>query len=145
MKNLKDKRVDPYLLLSRYLHKQGQLIRDVSGSKEVAELFESVGEFIKSTPRQELRTLLDRRARPKVGNISFDVLDVPLDELENIVVSQEASRRMLESIAVDRFHVPKGSMRSYSSVDILREKIIQLIENARTHLAIADIASRDQK
>ena len=63
-----------------------------------------------------------------------------LNELERIVKDSDSPRRTLEQIAIFRFDVPRGSMRSFTNKQILAEKILSLIENERTHRTIGKVA-----
>lgn len=138
----KNKSGDSVAILVRYLRSQAHLLGDISGPNEVVELFDLLANFLQRTPRKKLNALLNKTTRSSVRPEVIDVSNMSLDELDEIVRNPDVVRRTLEQIAVDRFHVPRGSMRSFSTVAILREKLTLLIENSRTHLAIGDIAAR---
>jgi hypothetical protein len=70
---------------------------------------------------------------------------VPLDELERLVNDDEISRKHLERIAIDRFSVPRGSMRSFSNRQMLVEKLRSLIDNERAHQIIGVVARGPKK
>jgi hypothetical protein len=63
-----------------------------------------------------------------------------LNELEAIVSSEDTTRRQLEVIAIERFSVPKGSMRSYVNRERLVEKLLTLIRNEGAHETIGKLA-----
>lgn len=69
-----------------------------------------------------------------------DVTALTLDELEKLILNEETPRKILETIAIKRFHVPKGSMRSFQNMPILREKLITRIQNEKAHHTIRDVA-----
>ena len=69
-----------------------------------------------------------------------DLTTMPIDEIWQLAVSEGASRRTLERIAIERFAVPKGSMRSFASVPMLREKLMTLIRNDATHRTISHVS-----
>ncbi len=66
--------------------------------------------------------------------------DASLDELERLVNDDRTSRRHLEAIAIQRFSVPSGSMRSFSNRQMLVEKLRSLISSERTHDTIGTVA-----
>jgi hypothetical protein len=68
------------------------------------------------------------------------LLDAPLERLESAINDSETSRRALEALAVQRFSVPKGSLRQYSNKQLLTEKLRSLIHSERTHQTIGEIA-----
>lgn len=63
-----------------------------------------------------------------------------LDDVEALLSDPTTTRLKLEAIAVGRFEVPKGSLRSLGTVDQLREKIITLANNERAHQTISSVA-----
>src|SRR6185437_8414941 len=69
-----------------------------------------------------------------------DVNALTLEEIEKLVLNEETPRKILETIAIKKFHVPKGSMRSFQNIPILREKLITRIQNEKAHHTIRDVA-----
>jgi hypothetical protein len=63
-----------------------------------------------------------------------------LDDLQILVNDQEVPRKLLERVAIERFSVPQGSMRSYSNKQELVEKLRSLIDNERAHQIIGAVA-----
>jgi len=59
-----------------------------------------------------------------------------LNDLDILVNDQELPRKLLERVAIERFSVPQGSMRSYSNKQELVEKLRSLIDNERAHQII---------
>jgi hypothetical protein len=68
-----------------------------------------------------------------------------LDDLQILVNDQELPRKLLERVAIERFSVPQGSIRSYSNKQELVEKLRSLIDNERTHQIIGAVARGDTK
>jgi hypothetical protein len=68
----------------------------------------------------------------------------PLEEIERIVNGGGLLRKDLEQIAIERFSVPSGSMRSFANREMLVDKLATLINNERAHRTIGVVA-RDQK
>jgi len=69
-----------------------------------------------------------------------ELRNASLDELERIVSDGGTSRKNLEFIAIQRFSVPRGSMRSFSNKQMLVDKLRTLIRNERTHETIGAVA-----
>lgn len=76
---------------------------------------------------------------------SESVAEASLDDIERIVSDEKSSRKQLEQIAIYRFSVPSGSMRSFSSKAMLVEKIQTLIRNERTHDTIGEVARGERE
>jgi hypothetical protein len=68
-----------------------------------------------------------------------------LGDLERIVSDDVTPRKDLEFIAIQRFSVPRGSMRSFSSKRMLVNKLLTLIANERTHETIGAVARGQTK
>lgn len=63
-----------------------------------------------------------------------------LDDIAGLVMNDETPRKDLEFIAIERFSVPRGSMRSFSNRQMLVDKLRTLIENERIHQTITAVA-----
>ncbi|WP_379654042.1 hypothetical protein [Pseudoxanthomonas sp. UC19_8] len=117
---------------------------EVSGGKE--EVVSAIGElatFLAKAPISEIEKLVSRRQPERKRVSSREELEsLRFEDIEGIVRDPETPRKLLEAIAVLRFGVPIGSMRSFSNISILREKLITLIENERAHTVIEAAARR---
>jgi hypothetical protein len=111
--------------------------RDVLGSLDLAiiELERIEG----SSQSQKIGKLLalSIESDPFKGN---DPALLSIEETRKLVESQGINRRTLERIAIERFSVPRGSMRSYPTIDALREKLMTLIRNDFAHHTIASVS-----
>jgi hypothetical protein len=74
-----------------------------------------------------------------------DLHRASLDELDKLVNDESTARKDLERIAIQRFSVPRGSMRSFSNKQMLVEKLRTLIGNERTHETIGAVARGQAK
>lgn len=63
-----------------------------------------------------------------------------LDDIDRLVSDESTTRKNLEYIAIQRFSVPRGSMRSFSNRKMLVDKLRTLIGNERTHETISAVA-----
>jgi hypothetical protein len=68
-----------------------------------------------------------------------------LHAVEKLVNDPTVSRKALERIAIQRFSVPSGSMRSFSNTQMLLTKLRTLIENERAHEIISGVAQAQAK
>jgi hypothetical protein len=68
-----------------------------------------------------------------------------LDELLSLVSDEMLPRKGLEQIAIDRFGVPSGSMRSFSNRRMLVDKLRSLIRNEYAHATIGNLARHDSR
>lgn len=82
-----------------------------------------------AAPSRVLPTLSDEQLRK-----------ASLDDLEKLISDGATSRKDLECIAIKRFSVPRGSMRSFSNRGMLVDKLRTLIGNERTHETIGEVA-----
>lgn len=68
-----------------------------------------------------------------------------LDDIDKLISDEATTRRELEYIAIQRFSVPSGSMRSFSNRQMLVDKLRTLIRNERTHETIGAVARGQSK
>lgn len=61
-------------------------------------------------------------------------------DIEQSIEREDIPRLELEAIAIGRFHVPRGSMRSLGNLDRLREKLRTFVQNEKTHAVISEVA-----
>jgi hypothetical protein len=70
---------------------------------------------------------------------------ISIGEIERMLGDETVPRKVLEAIAVARFHFPKGSLRSLSNLEVLRDRIRTMLENERSHQTIASVARRTKR
>ncbi|PSH04394.1 MAG: hypothetical protein CXZ00_06090 [Acidobacteria bacterium] len=73
------------------------------------------------------------------------LISVSLDQIDKFLSDERLTRKDLERIAIQRFSVPHGSMRSFSNRQLLVDKIRTLIDNERTHETIGEVARGQTK
>ena len=115
-------------------------------SKDILDAYSRILKFAKELPTAETAPTFkkSRAASEKSKDISSEdhLLSLSLDDIERIVQNKETPRSLLEAIAIGRFDVPRGSMRSFSNMDMLRERILTRIRNERAHQTISSVASQ---
>lgn len=97
----------------------------------------SSGRDIFYQKRTDERPLPDLMSETKVRELS-------IEEVTSIINDERVPRRLLEQIAIQRFGVPKGSMRKWGSKESLRDKISTMLRNERTHRTIGEVARQDR-
>jgi hypothetical protein len=117
-----------------------------AGSDEaVLKQYSSLLRFLRSRNNDFLESL-GRSSRPQHSSQRLptlserELLKASLDDIEKLVNDEATSRSNLEYIAIQRFSVPRGSMRSFSNRQMLVDKIRTLISNERTHETIRAVA-----
>jgi hypothetical protein len=126
-----------------------RLLNDANSDPELLNAYTAIVRYLHALPDYQIAKILgDKRAgseaRAKRDAAEAAASSFSLVEIENILNSEETTRVQLEAIAIGRFQVPRGSMRSLGNIDNLREKLSTLVQNERAHAAISDVA-RDSK
>jgi hypothetical protein len=79
------------------------------------------------------------RSRDREKQIK-EAAEFSIEQIEQKIASDDSTRAELEAIAIGRFHVPKGSMRSMGNLERLREKLATFVQNEKTHATITELA-----
>jgi hypothetical protein len=131
--------------LLKVLTEQRRVLIAANGHKSVIEQYTSLLGFLKSASDEELHRIL--RITPIVHNKIVEVerseaqiSNMSLGEIQALIAEDSTSRKLLERIAIYRFRVPRGSMRSFSNRKMLIEKLSTLLQNEQTHATIEDVA-----
>ena len=142
---------DEKLLLSKYreavriLDAQRRLLIDAKSSPEIIETMGAIMRhlhglsdigIIKITGGARHKENLKERKRKHAEEAAA----MTLAEVEKALDNPKTSRTQLEAIAVGRFQVPSGSLRSLGALEQLREKIMTLVQNERAHETISSVA-----
>lgn len=85
------------------------------------------------------------RRSPKRSVEERELMESSLDQLEDLVRDETVARKDLERLAIQRFSVPSGSMRSFSNRNMLVGKLLTLIRNEQTHQTIGRVARGDEE
>jgi hypothetical protein len=119
--------------------------------KTILQQYASLLRFIKSKPSnfppEGSVAKAGRSVRPRpVPTINEAQLrNASLDDLHKVVTDAATGRKDLEFIAIHRFSVPRGSMRSFSDKQMLVDKLRTLIGNERAHETIGAVAREQDK
>jgi hypothetical protein len=120
-----------------------------SANETMLRQYASLLRFLKSKRGANLREIfadpvVDVTPRTPAYSLTEDQISkLSLDELERLANDEATPRKDLECVAIQRFKVPRGSMRSYSNRRMLVDKLRVLISNERAHTTI-DTVAREQ-
>ncbi len=106
--------------------------------------------FLKTRNSAFLRSPSLEKHRPEPSRLlptltEEEIRGASLDDLDKLVSNEATARKDLEFIAIQRFSVPRGSMRSFSNKRMLIDKLKTLISNERTHQTIGAVARGQAK
>lgn len=126
----------------RVMESQRRIMIDSGADEDLIRLYAAVVRRVARFDASDIRTLYGTKSSRQTAQPLPPIMDLSLDEIERLNADKSTPRRTLEAIAVHRFDVPRGSMRSFSNVDLLRAKIQTRIDNERTHGAIRSMAGK---
>ena len=134
-------------VLLKVLTAQFNALVSARSDEAVLRQYSALLRFLKSRPADFLERFAHARHRSDPHPISTglseeDVARASLDDLEKLVNDEATPRRDMERIAIQRFSVPRGSMRSFSNKEALVDKLRSLIDNERAHETIGAVARR---
>lgn len=120
-------------------------LKIAQANAEVLQLYETLVEIVKND-RQIL--LLGNAQRVKFVDIPSEseeeIRNLTIEDVEELLLRDDLTRRFFERLASVRFGVPKGSMRQWGSRDSLLEKIATMMQNERMHRTIGEVARREK-
>lgn len=76
-------------------------------------------------------------------NNRLDISNLSIDEIKAIVNNTQTTRLEMAEIATIRFGVSSGSVASLKNKNMLKDKLINLIENENTHSVIVDVVEEN--
>lgn len=130
----------------RLIEMQRKILAESDAPSDLLDAYSRIVRHLNKQSVREIQKLMgiDRPPVDTDGTtISPDILQrMTKAEVERLIASPDTPRKQLENVAVYRFGVPKGSMRSFSNVARLRDKLQTLVDNERSHDIIGSIAGR---
>ncbi|HEY0430724.1 MAG TPA: hypothetical protein VGC61_02865 [Pyrinomonadaceae bacterium] len=137
--NKNEIRALPKILAAHY-----HALVEAGSDESILRQYEALLRFLRSKP-QLLEGLLHAKHRTDrhkaLPSLNEDELRrASLDDIDKLVSDEATARKDLEYIAIQRFSVPRGSMRSFSNKQMLVDKLRTLIANERTHETIGVVA-----
>lgn len=132
-----------YRKVLRLLDTYGHLLSEAGAPKEILDTYSRITRFLRTSDRTVLglqRTNTGRSKKKLEVPSGETILAYSLDEIERLATDESTARKILEEVAVQRFNVPKGSLRSLSNMTLLRQRIMTHVQNERAHQTIGSIA-----
>jgi hypothetical protein len=121
-----------------------RLLMHAGASKDVLETYSQILKHLKDVHFNQIsggaKGAQSKPKRQKEIVSEEEIVNASLDEIERLVEDKDAPRKLLEIIAVARFNVPRGSLRSFSNMGLLRDRILTHIRNERVHQTISSVA-----
>jgi hypothetical protein len=137
-----------YRRILKLLEMQRRILVESHCDEELIRGYSSVLKYLAGRPKKDVSLIFGTNRRPPSRNKQFQLpqpdntANLSLDDVERYVKDLETPRKLLEEIAVERFHFPRGSLRSLQNLVILREKIMTMVRNERAHRTISSLAER---
>ena len=133
--------------LLRVLSKQYDALNSAGSSQSLLKDYSALIRFLRSARKDEIERVFSRTTTPVPKSAQAELqysdshlCDLSIDELDKLINDEATPRTFLERIAIHRFRVPRGSMRSYSNRRMLVDKLSTLIRNEQAHATIDDVA-----
>ncbi len=106
--------------------------------------------YLKGVSLTETYEILDEHPHKKTSKASvnrspngFDISNLSIDKIKDIVNDTQTTRLKMVEIATSRFGVSSGSIASLKNKNMLKDKLLNLIENEKTHSVIVDVVAEN--
>ncbi|MGN7124228.1 hypothetical protein [Methylorubrum thiocyanatum] len=125
---------------------QRKILSDSKSDEMLVRDLSAIVRYLNSMSISQASHILEkahRRGHDQKKNQAEDftqAYNLNLDDIQSIIDSENVTRGELESIAVGRFQVPKGSLRSIGNMEQLKMKVSTLVQNERSHQTISKLA-----
>jgi hypothetical protein len=133
--------------LFRVLTEQYRTLSAAQADQEVLSKYNALIRFLRKASDKELHRIFGHAApaADKAGSgrrapiPDAEIANMTLSDVEKIINDESATRKDLERVAVYRFHVPAGSMRSFPNRDRLISKLLTFLRNEQAHRTIESV------
>jgi hypothetical protein len=132
--------------LVRVLSDQRRVLATAGSNARIVDEYGALIQFLKSATSVELCRIFPNLTKTRKKGIEEpewseeQLADLSAVEVQRFIADESTSRKSLERIAIYRFRVPRGSMRSFSNRDMLIEKLSTLLRNEQAHTTIETVA-----
>ncbi|HEY2070610.1 MAG TPA: hypothetical protein VGG48_13725 [Rhizomicrobium sp.] len=141
----------PHARALKFLQAQRHALIETGADDDVIAALTAILQHVASLSPEEIRRKASRA--PIATSYSSALAKLPLRdasqmsvaEIEGILANPDTPRKILEAIAVAKFHFPRGSLRSLSNLEMLRSKIRSLLDNQRAHATIHFVAAKSKR
>ncbi|WP_448658656.1 hypothetical protein ACPVPU_14395 [Sphingomonas sp. CJ99] len=142
-------KISQFRVVVKIIDGQRRLLSEAGADAELISSFDAIVRHLHRLPESQVYRIIegarpsgeDRAKREKIEAASR----LSLSHVEAAVDNNELTRSDLEAIAIGRFQVPRGSMRSIGNIENLRDKIRTLVQNERAHATITKVARETKK
>ena len=138
---------DSIRTLLKVLSKQYDVLNSAGSSQTLLKDYSALVKFLRSARKDDIERIFFRTTTPvpksaqsELQYSDSELYDLSIDELDKLINDEATPRTFLERIAIHRFRVPRGSMRSYSNRRMLVDKLSTLIRSEQAHATIDDVA-----
>lgn len=134
----------------KLLDNQLKSIEEVEANPALITVYKRLLKHLRALNDNQIDTILEGRRISEKHDIDNDefneqLLKLNLDEIANVIQSQDSSRKYLEKIAATRFGMTRGEISRISSKSRLVEQLTTLINNEKAHQSIKRMASAREK
>jgi hypothetical protein len=131
--------------LLRVLGEQRRVLMVAGCNNVILQQYDAFIRFLRLAPPDELHRIFGDALISQYSTDGFEqgeaeITDMSASEVERVINDDTTPRKTLERIAIYRFRVPRGSMRSFSNRGMLVEKLTTLLRNEQAHRAIETVA-----
>jgi len=141
VRELADGRVDK---LVQILAEQRRVLEAAGCDDRIIDDYAALIRFLKRTNPAELGRIFSKRSGEQTSleteRSEAELANMSAGEVESLISDDATPRKFLERVAIHRFQVPKGSMRSFANKAALVEKLLTLLRNERAHTTIETVA-----
>lgn len=137
---------DSFKLALRFIDQQRKILVDARADSQILDGLTALVRHLYRLPDNQVDRIFGRKDSlhtKELKEVAIQAaLEYSLEQVERLIDSPDTPRRELEAVAIGRFHVPRGSMRSMGNSDLLRERLRTFVLNERTHASISELARR---
>lgn len=137
--------LDEFRAALRMMDTQRRLLHDARADEGLLRAYDAILRHLYRLPDHQRDRLLGRHTERTKSQLKKEKDErlaekMSIAEVERLLADEDASRASLEAVAVGRFQVPRGSMRSMGNIDQLRETLRTLVQNELAHRSISEVA-----
>ena len=132
--------------LIRLLMEQRRALVVAESGENILKEYSALINFLRSATASELRRIFPGAeptpptVRQEINQTEAEISNLSRADVEKLINDEATLRKDLERIAIFRFRVPRGSMRSFSNREMLVNKLSALLSNEQAHTAIETVA-----
>lgn len=132
--------------LIKTLVEQRRVLAAAQCDETLLEEYSALIRFLRTATASDMRRIFSKSGftRGSTREIPNEdearIANLSRADVERLINDESVPRKDLERVAIFRFKVPVGSMRSFSNRTMLIEKLAALLRNEQAHTAIETVA-----